>query len=144
MESRRFTYRRVVAEDDIDDFGHANNLRVLAWTLEAAQAHSDDVGWPLQRYLAESCAFIVRDHQIRYQRPAFAGDVILIETWVGDLRRSASRRHYIMRRESDQTRIATASTDWVFVGLPAGRPIAVPDTVIEAFGVVRLPDDDAA
>ena len=35
MESRRFIYRRVVVEDDIDDFGHANNLRMLSWTLEA-------------------------------------------------------------------------------------------------------------
>ncbi len=106
-------HRRVVVADDIDELGHVNNLRYLAWILEAAREHSIAVGWPAARYAELGCAWVVRSHTIEYLRPAFVGDAICVRTWVTEMGKVSSRRSAQVLR--DDVVLARAETLWVFV-----------------------------
>jgi len=46
---RIFRQEIVVTEDAIDEFGHVNNQRYIAWMQEVATAHSAANGWPMER-----------------------------------------------------------------------------------------------
>ena len=132
-----FHHRLVVGPDDIDAFGHANNMRILGWTLDAAIAHATAQGWPTERFMEElGASFLVRSHKIRYLRPALLGEAVVIETWVADFRRVASLRKYRIVREADGKLLARAETDWAFVNLSDGSPRPVDEVVHTSFELV--------
>jgi len=122
-----------VNEESIDVNGHVNNIEYLRWMQLVATGHSDANGWGWRRYRELGSGWVVRSHHIDYLRPAFAGDELLIETWVCDLRRSRSRRRYRFLRATDGAELVRAETDWVFVNLDSGRPVQIPESVFSAF-----------
>ncbi len=132
---RIFTHQLTVADAEIDPLGHANNVSYLTWTEAAAVAHSSAVGWTAERYRQQSIAWVVRSHHIEYLRPAEAGDSLTIETWVGDIGRVQSTRHYEIRR-GERELIARAQTLWVFIDTQTGRPRRIPEELRAAFEIV--------
>jgi acyl-CoA thioester hydrolase len=132
--------RFAVADDAIDVNGHVGNLAYLGWMQDAATAHSTAQGWPLERYRAAGAGWFVRSHFIEYLRPAFAGDTLLLYTWVRSLKGHSSPRRYLILREDDRRPVAKAETLWVFVDYGSGRLVRIPPAVVSAFATV--PDDD--
>lgn len=132
--------RFAVAADAIDGNGHVGNLAYPGWMQDAATAHSAAQGWTLERYRALGAGWFVRSHFIEYLRPAFAGDTLLLYTWVKGMRGRSSPRRYLFRRESDGVAVAEAETLWVFVDYGSGRLVRIAPDVVSAFPIV--PDDD--
>ena len=132
--------RFAVADDAIDANGHVGNLEYLRWMQDAATAHSAAQGWALERYRAAGAGWFVRSHSIEYLRPAFAGDTLLLYTWVSGMQRSSSPRRYLVLREGDGVPVAEAQTLWVFVDFVSGRLVRIPPEVVAAFPIV--PDGD--
>jgi acyl-CoA thioester hydrolase len=136
-----FLHRFAVPEAAIDANGHANNAEYVRWMQEAATAHSDAVGWTLARYQATGGTWVIRSHHIEYLRPAFAGEAILLATWVGGFEARESPRHYLFVRERDRKILARARTLWVFVDTATGRAAPIPEELRIAF---RTGPDEAA
>lgn len=125
----------LISQDAIDENGHANNVEYLRWMQDAAVGHSDASGGTRATKRA-GASWVVRSHHIEYLQPAFAGDRIVVCTWVSDLRKASSLRKYLLLRESDRVVIARGETNWVFVESQSGRPIAIPKEVSSLFEVV--------
>jgi len=130
-----FDYRHTVAADEIDELGHANNVAYVAWMQAAAVAHSAVLGWTTERYLELGVGWVARRHTIEYLRPAFAGDELIVETRVADMKKVTSRRVYRILRRSDGELLARAETDWAFVNYATGRPTRIPAEIAGAFPV---------
>src|SRR5262249_50558295 len=90
----------VVQGVEIDGQGHANNVAFVDWMQDAAVAHSTAQGWPLKRYREHGWSWVVRTHHIDYRRPAFAGDEIIVRTWVATMEKFASRRRFEIYRRT--------------------------------------------
>lgn len=131
-----FEYRLTVADDDIDLQGHVNNLVYLKWAQSAAVAHSTTQGWSTDRYLETDSAWVVRSHQIEYLQPAFAGDEIVVQTWVANMKKITSLRKYHIRRTGDDALLATAETNWAYLGMKHRVPRRIPPELSEAFELV--------
>lgn len=121
-----YIHRLTVSRDAIDHLGHANNAVYLVWLQEAAIAHSAANDWPVARYQEINAGWIARAHTIEYLAPAFAGDEVLVQTWVSGVRKVVSSRRYRLYRESDQVLLGTAETKWAFVDFGTFRPKRVP------------------
>jgi acyl-CoA thioester hydrolase len=132
-----YEHHHVVRSDEIDDYGHANNVRYVAWMQSAAVAHSSAQGWTPERYREAGCGWVARTHFIEYLAPAFAQDEIVIRTWVADFKKVTSARRYRMIRARDGTVLARAETNWAFMDLTRAAPRRIPPEVGEAFEVVR-------
>ncbi len=128
-----FEYEVVVQPDDLDELKHVNNLRYLKWCLQAAVAHSKQVGWPSQRYRELGSGFIVRAHKIKYRAPAVLGDEVVIKTWISSMEKVSSDRRYSIIRKSDQRKLAEAETTWVFVDLKTLELTRIPEIIRLAF-----------
>jgi acyl-CoA thioester hydrolase len=135
---RIFRQEFIIRADAIDDFGHMNNQRYVAWMQEVATAHSAANGWPMERYWQIGAAWVVRSHFIEYLRPAFAGDALEIDTWAASLAlREVTRKYRFLR--SGQV-LARAETKWVYVDIKSGRPKRIPQELLASFEAVL--DDD--
>lgn len=131
-----FEHRHIVRPDEIDDLGHANNVRYVAWMQSAAVAHSSAQGWTPERYRDLGCGWVARTHFIEYLAPAFAGDEIVIRTWVADFKKVTSTRRYRMLRAGDGAMLARAETNWAFVDLARALPRRILPEVGAAFEIV--------
>lgn len=135
-----YEHGHVVRADEIDEQGRASNLAYLRWLQDAAVAHSTAQGWSPERYRREQAGWVVRTHWIEYLQPAFAGDRIVVRTWVANFRKVLSLRRYEISRPADAALLVRAATDWAFVGLQQGVPRRIPAELIASFEVVPDPD----
>ena len=124
-----------VSESDMDDLGHVNNLRYLEWILQAAKGHSAANGWPRDRYLQSGCAWVVRSHNIEYLKPAFAGDQLVVRTWVTSIGKVLSDRSYEIIRKKDGETLVKASTCWAYVDFGKQVPRRSPQELRDAFTI---------
>lgn len=117
-----------VKPGDIDVNGHVNNVVYVHWMQELAIAHWNALGGQ-EINRANAATWVARSHQIEYLRPAFLGDCIQATTWVHDVGKVRSTRKYAFHKADDEHLIARGETNWVFVRLRDGRPIAIPDSI---------------
>ena len=131
-----YHYGVQVMPDDIDRQGHVSNVVYVRWMQEAGLAHSSAVGWPGERYEAAGVGWVAKSHRIDYVKPAFADEQIVVQTWVAYFKRASSLRRYRIVRESDETVLAVAETNWAFVKLDTGAPLRIPPELAECFETV--------
>ena len=104
MISAIFRYPHTVADDEIDQQGHANNVAFVGWMQAAAIAHSAALGWTAERYGQMGMGWVARRHTIDYLQPAYAGEELIVETQVADMKKVTSTRVYRILRRSDGDR----------------------------------------
>jgi acyl-CoA thioester hydrolase len=131
-----FEHPLTVAPEDIDPVGHVNNVEYLRWLQDAAIAHSAAQGWSMDRHRTLGHGWVVRSHTIEYRSPAFAGDELVIRTWISTLARVTSMRRYEITRPADGTILAVAQTNWAYVTFATHAPCRIPKDVAEAFEIV--------
>ena len=126
------TYSKTITIPDsaIDENGHVNNVIYVQWMQDIAIEHYESIAGPNpMQHLGAT--WVVREHRIEYLLPAFANEDIEIRTWVENMRRVRSLRKYEFIRKSDGKTFVRGETDWVCVDAKSGKPIAVPDEVID-------------
>lgn len=131
-----FALRLAVGPEDIDEQGHASNVRILDWMNRAAIGHSESVGLSLARYRQLGGTFVVRRHELDYVLPAFLGDEVVCWTWALSCRRATAERRHEVRRAADGRVVARGLNVWAWITLE-GRPARMPAEVEAAFDPAR-------
>jgi acyl-CoA thioester hydrolase len=127
-----YRYELVVPQEAEDQNGHVNNVEYLRWMQDAAMRHSETTGCTPATNEA-GATWVVRTHKIEYLKPAFAGDRIVVVTWVSDFRRVQSLRKYRIIRPADKALLACGETNWVFVDAQKGSLRSIPKEVKAKF-----------
>lgn len=129
----RFRRTRTIGGTDVDELGHVNNVVWVQFVIDLAVAHSDAAGFDTAAYRELGAWWIVHRHEIDYHAPAFPGEEIVEETWVGEMRGARCRRESRFRRASDDALLVSGSTIWVFADAARGRPRRIAPRLLEAF-----------
>lgn len=136
-----YRHELTVPQEAEDQNGHVNNVEYLRWIQDAAMKHSETVGCT-QATNKAGATWVVRTHKIEYLKPAFAGDRVVVITWVANFRRVQSLRKYRIIRLADKALLAVGETDWVFVDAQKGTLRSIPKEVKMTFTL--LPEDQEA
>ncbi|RZK20500.1 MAG: acyl-CoA thioesterase [Hymenobacter sp.] len=127
VPTHAFTYFFTVAESDIDQLGHANNVAYVRWVQDVAAAHWHHL-YPTGPKSPPQ-VWVVQEHQVRYLRSAYAGDELRTSTWVADVKGASSKRLTRIERVADGQLLCAAETQWVLLDAGSGRPVRVPGEV---------------
>jgi acyl-CoA thioester hydrolase len=127
--SYAFSHVFSVAESDIDQLGHANNVAYVRWVQDVAAAHWHHL-YPLTEALPPQ-VWVVQEHRVRYLRSAYAGEELRASTWVADVKGASSKRLTRIERVADGQLLCAAETQWVLLDASSGRPVRVPGEVAE-------------
>jgi acyl-CoA thioester hydrolase len=130
-----YTYEFTIPTEALDENGHVNNVMYVQWMQDAAVRHYQAMGGR-QLTIDLGATWIVRSHKVEYLSPAFAGERIRVETWVANMRRVRSLRCYRFARISDEQELVRGETNWVFMDIETGRPLAIPSEVSDLFTLV--------
>lgn len=122
-----------VAEQDLDERAHVNNVVYVKWVQDAAAAH-----WRrLAPEGAQAVAWVALRHEIDYLSPAVLGDDIAVRTWVGVAEGLSFERFTEVRRRTDDRVLARARTLWCPVDARSGKPRRVSDEIRARCSVPR-------
>ena len=130
-----YRHEFTVSSDSVDGNGHVNNVEYVKWMQDVAERHSDSAGCTRATQQA-GAIWVARSHHIEYLRPAFAGDPMVVLTWVCNFRKVRSTRKYKFVRKTDDAVLAEGETDWVFVDAGTGRPRSIPGSVSSVFELI--------
>lgn len=145
-----------VEKAHIDVWGHTNNVCYVQWMQDVAVGHSAAIGWDSKRYLDAGAIWVVRSHEIKYERSSYLGNQILVQTWIDEMKNFSCIRKYRFIElpegcsEEDSQRLcgfsnlltfdypktsllATASTTWAFISTKTHRPVKIFPEIISLF-----------
>jgi acyl-CoA thioester hydrolase len=120
-----------IPEKAIDENSHVNNVAYVQWMQDIAVEHYSSIGGIQAQ--GPNATWVVRGHRVEYFLPAYAGEEIEIRTWIENIQRVRSLRKYEFIRTSDGKTLVKGETDWVFVDVKNGRPLAIPQEVVDIF-----------
>lgn len=138
-----------VGRESIDLMGHANNVEYLRWLESVAWQHSNVLGLDWAAYQRLDRAMVARHTELTYLAPAFAGDELLIGTWIveNDQKLSIVRQYQLVRPKDGKT-LLRGRTQWVCVEISTGKPKRMPAEFLVGYGVTIagqvVADQDAA
>lgn len=126
MSGPVFRRTRVVQPGDIDELGHVNNVRWVAFVGELAAAHAMRRGSDNDTLREKGAIWIVRRHEIDYHRSALPGEELVEETWVEEMSGARSVRCSRFTRATDGALLVSAKTTWAYVDAVTQRPRRIP------------------
>lgn len=125
----------VVAADDIDGLGHANNAVYVTWLERCAWRHSQRLGLDLAEYRRLDRAMAVVRHEIDYLASAYEGEALEMGTWIVESdQRLKMDRCFQLVRPADGLTLLRARTTFVCIELSTGRPKRMPPEFVEGYG----------
>lgn len=138
MEERPLIYehRIEVVESHIDGNGHVNNVVYLQWVQDAVAAHWKAGATPDQQ---AAIAWVVLRHEVDYLKPAFAGELVVARTWVGDDKGVRYERWVEFTRPADGAVLARARSEWCALDRATLRPKRTDKTVRARFVETLVP-----
>ena len=123
-----------VADSDIDQQGHVNNIVYLRWVQDVATAHWQALTTPEDQ---AGIIWVVLRHEIDYLAPAMPGDELLLQTRVGKAVGLTFERHVDILRAADQRLLARARTLWCPLNPNTGRPQRVSEELRALFSTAE-------
>jgi acyl-CoA thioester hydrolase len=133
----RFTFRCQVRWDDMDAFGHVNNVVFFAYMQEArtGMLFAGDAAEEIPELIK---GVVVARHEIDYRRPlAWRPDPIEIDVWTAQVKVSSFTLRCEIRDQlakPDPVVLADATTVLVPFDLAAGRPRRLSDAERDFLG----------
>jgi len=123
-----------VRADDIDGFGHVNNVVYLGWIARAAWAHSKALGFDFDTYRELDCGFVVTRHEIEYRAACPPEATALVATWItaNDARVRLRRRFQICLQGAGTT-LAFAMSEFSTIKISTGRACRMPAEFAEGY-----------
>lgn len=128
-----FTTHIEVGETSLDGFGHVNNKEYIQWLETCMWQHSEALGIPLSRCLELNRGMAIRRTEVDYLRAAFAGDRLIIGTWITHTDRLKSERKFEIFRLSDGVKLLQAKMDFVCINLQTGAPTRLPEAFVKGY-----------
>ncbi|HEV7556970.1 MAG TPA: acyl-CoA thioesterase [Kofleriaceae bacterium] len=130
----RHTMEIIATDADLDELGHVSNLVYIKWILDAAMSHSRAAGWDFADYRALGAVFVVRRHEVDYIAQVVAGETLVATTWVESWRAASCIRATELVRDGNV--VARGATTWAMMSMSSGRPLRIPDQLLNAFTAV--------
>lgn len=133
-------YHRKINVDDehIDVMGHTNNVVYVSWLEDVAWGHSKALGLDWEKYQELNRAMVARRHEVDYLAATFAGDELIMGTWIveNDRKLSITRRYQLIRVKDGVT-VLRGCTKWVCVAIDSGKPKRMPVEFVDGYVVTE-------
>ncbi len=124
--------------EDVDGFGHVNNLNYVRWCVDCAWDHSQKLGFSFDDYKRIGRGMVVHRHEFDYVGQALEGEALQVATWVlkndGRVRMT---RGYQIRRVSDGATLLRGRTSFVCVDMETLKPARMPKAFAEGYPAIE-------
>ncbi len=118
---------------ELDPYRHVNHTVYVAW-LEAGRVEAlEDHGLGLDKLQDQGVQIVIANLDIKFHRPAVAGDEVTIETKVFEVRRASSTWEQRVLRGDE---VLASATVRIAICNEAGKPTRPPAGLIEQLAAI--------
>lgn len=129
------TINWAIDETQIDHYNHVNNVEYVTKLEQVAWSHSNALGLNIDEYRQLDRGMAINKHEIHYLAPTRLEDQIICATWIIHCDKKLKlSRHFQFVKQSNNTTVLRAQTDFVCIGLSCGRPRRMPAKFAEIYG----------
>lgn len=121
-----YSYTLKVAEKDIDELLHVNNVVYLQWVNDISDRHWNELS---SRSLKEKYFWVVLRHELDYLSQAVLHDELTLITWVGHSRGAKSVRHVEIYK--GETLCLKAASTWCLIDAQTLKPTRIKDDILD-------------
>lgn len=129
MSEFRLTFTATV--EDIDELGHVNNARWVAWLERLSVAHWEALTDAAQR---DRWLWVIRRHEIDYRGNIGEGETAEGTTHVDPAGPQGATWDRLARFIANGRTLVEARTTWAVIDRTRGRPVRVPPELARLFG----------
>lgn len=122
---------------ELDPYHHVNHAAYLSYMEHARVAVLDAAGWGMEELTSRGYMVLVVRVDVKFVRPAAAGDRLEVHTGVIEMGASRSTWSQVIVRGEEK--LVTAEVQAAFTDLE-GRPVRAPDDLRDALKRVAGPD----
>lgn len=119
---------------ELDPNGHVNHGVYLTYFESARIELLEGIGFGLSDLRVRGIHLVVVEANVRFRRPAFASDVLTIDSHVAELRRASCWWHQQMRRGEDLIAEVDVRSSVVSA---TGRPTRPPPDLVDALAALH-------
>jgi medium-chain acyl-[acyl-carrier-protein] hydrolase len=119
---------------EINQHREATPVTILNYLEDTAIAHSEQIGYGIERLLTDNRAWVLNRWQVEIDRYPTLGEKISIETWPSKFERFYATREYLIRNAREEI-IARAVSLWIFINIEKRRPVRIPPELIAGYGL---------
>lgn len=131
MATKAFEYPITIAESDIDQLGHVNNIIYLKWVQEAAIAHWDTVATDEMK---EQNLWVVSRHEIDYLKSALLQSRLVARTWINEEYSGAKSERFVTICDPENGQVyAKVKTTWYLLDRHSKRPKRIEPDMLAIF-----------
>lgn len=124
---------------ELDPYHHVNHAAYLSYMEHARVAVLDAAGWGMEELTARGYMVLVVRVDVKFVRPAAAGDRLQVHTSVVEI--GASRSTWSQTIVRGEERLVAAEVQAAFTDLE-GRPVRAPEDLRDALKRVAGSDND--
>ncbi len=117
--------------DDIDELGHVNNARWVAWLERLSVDHWLSL---TDKPTQDRWFWVIRRHELDYRANIGAGETATGTTWVDPEGPSGATWDRLARFTANGRTCVEARTTWAVIDRARGRPVRVPPELVALFG----------
>lgn len=116
---------------ETDQMGVAHNSVYLIWFEMGRTDYCHARGYPYSRIEADGFVMVVAESRVRYKKPAYYDDVLVVKTSLTKSRPKVFQFSYVITRPETGEVIAEGETVHVSVDRKTSRPTRLPQHVID-------------
>ena len=131
-----FCINVTVTPDDLDGFGHVNNVTYIHWLERCAWAHAAEAGLTMERCKELKRGMAVHRTEVTYLAAAHLGEQLVVGNWITSAGRLRAVRHYEIFRVSDGERLLEGKVEFVCINLETEAPTRFPVEFVEGYPVL--------
>lgn len=106
---------------------------LMNYFQDCSSFHSESLGLGVEYLAQHHVTWMLSSWQICLNELPKLTDPVVIQTWPYEMKAFYGYRNFSMNRP-DGSRLAYANSIWVLIDTDTGRPVKVPQEVIEAYG----------
>jgi acyl-CoA thioester hydrolase len=124
---------------ECDPLGHVNHAIYVHYFEVGRLTAMADVGLPFDAILKQGYAVVAVDLYVQYKAPAFADDVLELESYITDFHGALMTWQQAIHRRADGVLAAVAEVNGAFTRAD-GRPTRIPAAMRTLLEAVYVPD----
>lgn len=122
---------------ELDPYGHLNHAMYATFFEQARVEALEDIDLGLHTLVNDDLTFLVVKLNIEFKRPAMAGQIVTVRTYLSEVRRATSTWTQVMSHEDNV--LATGKITAAMASM-TGRPIKPPEWVMSRLAPLIILD----
>ena len=129
-----FIWRTQVAQSDIDELSHTRNTVYVDWCMEAAWAHTTELGLGADTYRLLDRAMALTKAEYHHLLATRLGEELEVGTWITTWdRRMLMERQMQIRSAATGETVLRAKLQFVCIEISTGKPKRPPKSFVDGY-----------